>query len=208
MRRRVIYAGAAVCLLAVLWFFAARWCALLVDQVYTPRVATLQSIPIGWNGIWIQFGPGIPFQQPSIGSSGDTISFLGPGPDYQYVADLEVDGSGRLVLRHDGKSFVLGSRAGMLSGDDGVIPAFAAGPGDTTSVVVEHSLFSWPTAREVNWMTGHSPSWQRYLYYRLSWQKPSGERLSIVWQNRQDYYPVDGWGGRGASESIRIEIRQ
>jgi hypothetical protein len=36
-------------------------------------------------------------------------------------------------------------------------------------------------------MTGRSPIWQRHLYYRLFWQKPSGAQLSIF---------GDGWDGQ------------
>jgi hypothetical protein len=59
MRSFLIRAGVAVVLLTVLWFFTSRWCSPLVDQLYTPRLATLQSTPLGWNGVWLQFGPGI-----------------------------------------------------------------------------------------------------------------------------------------------------
>ena len=42
MRSFLIRRGVAVVLLATLWF-TSRWCALLVDPFYTPRLATLQS---------------------------------------------------------------------------------------------------------------------------------------------------------------------
>jgi hypothetical protein len=57
-------------------------------------------------------------------------------------------------------------------------------------------------------MTGYSPSWQRYLYYRLSWSKPSAEELNILRRYRQDYDSVNGWTGEMVKESIRIEIRR
>jgi len=215
MRSLLIRGGIAVILLAVLWFFTSRWCSLLVDQVYTPRLTTLQSTPLGWNGVWLQFGPGIAhiggpegWSGPALLIGGHTVDLTGPGPDYKQVASLEVDANGRLaLLLNDGNSFVLGSRAGTLPGGDGVVPAFAAGPGDTTSITLEHSLLSWPAPFEINFMTGYSPSWQRYLYYRLYWTKPSGARLNIVWRYRQDYDAINGWHGQGAKELIRIEIR-
>jgi hypothetical protein len=186
----------------------------LVDQFYTPRLVTLQSTPLGWNGTWLQFGPGIPdfggpkgWSGPDLLVGGHIVDLTGLGPDYKQVADLKVDADNQLVLVKNGQSFALGSRAGMLSGGDGVIPAVAAGPGDATSVTLEHSLLSWPAPFEINFMTGYSPSWQRYLYYRLSWKKLSGAELYIVWRYRQDYDAMNGWHGQGAKESIRIEIR-
>ncbi len=196
VRSFLIRGSIAVILLAVLWFFTSRWCSLLVDQFYTPRLATLQSTPLGWNGVWFQFGSGWA-----------GTSWTSPDPDDKPVATLKVDAGDHLVLLKDGNSFVLGSRAGTLSGGDGMIPAFAADPGDTTSVTLERSLLSWPAPFEINFMTGYSPSWQRYLYYRLSWKKPSGAQLNIIWRYRQNYDAVNGWQGQGAKELIQIEIR-
>jgi len=213
MRRIVIGAGLAVVLLPVVWYFTSR--SLLVDQVHTRHLGTLQSNPLGWNGIWLQFGPAIPgligpmgWSGPALLQGGHMVDLNGPpGPDYEPVADLEVDAAGQLVLRKDGKSFVLGSRAGTMVGADEPIPAFAAEPGDQTSVTLECSLLSWPASYQPNFMTGYSPSWQRYLYYRLSWKKPSGARLGIVWRFRQDYDSVNGWTGGHTQEDLRIEIR-
>ena len=169
MRSLLIRGGIAVILLAVLWFFTSQWCSLLVDQIYTPRLAAFQSTPLGWNGVWLQFGPGIAhiggpegWSGPALLIGGHTVDFTGRGPDYKQVVSLEVDANGRLaLLLDDGNSFVLGSRAGTLPGGDDVIPAFAAGPGNTTSITLEHSLLSWPAPFEINFMTGYSPSWQR-----------------------------------------------
>ena len=55
MRSCLIRGSVAVILLTALWFFTSRWCSLFVDQFYTPRLATLQSTPLGWNGTWLQF---------------------------------------------------------------------------------------------------------------------------------------------------------
>jgi hypothetical protein len=67
---------------------------------------------------------------------------------------------------------------------------------------------SWPAPLfQVNFMTGYVPSWQRNLYYRLSWAKASGARLDILWRERQDYDGVNGWTGARLTELIRIEIR-
>jgi hypothetical protein len=149
---------------------------------------------MGWSG-------------PELLMGGHTVDFAGPDPDYRQVATLKVDASGHLVLLKDGNSFVLGSAAGTLPGGDDVIPAFAADPGDTTSVTLDCSWLSWPAPFGINFMTGYSPSWQRYLYYRLSWAKPSGAQLNITWRYRQGYDAVNGWQGQGVKELIQVEMR-
>src|SRR5437764_11907810 len=111
MRRLLIRGGGAVVLLAVLWFFTARWCALLVDQIYTPRLALLQSAPIGWNGTWLQLGTGT-FDR--LVPNGDHLDFIGIEPDYRDVARFIVDADSRLVFAKDEARFVLGPRAGIL----------------------------------------------------------------------------------------------
>ena len=50
MRTLLLRVGIAVILLPVLWYVTSRWCSLLVDRIYTPGLATLQSTPLGWNG--------------------------------------------------------------------------------------------------------------------------------------------------------------
>jgi hypothetical protein len=215
MRRWLIRGGVALALLAVLWYFASRWCALVVDQVYTPRLAILHNPPIGWNGTWLQLGTGV-FDR--LVPNGDHLDFIGFAPDYQDVARFTVDADGRLVFVKDDTSFALGPRAGTLpvsTQQDGAplegqtpMPAFAPEPGDAVSAALDHSLLSWPAPLiQFNFMTGYTPSWQRYIYYRFSWAKASGARLDILWRERQDYDGVNGWTGARLTELIRIEIR-
>ena len=51
----------------------------------------------------------------------------------------------------------------------------------------------------MNWMTGHSPSWRRNLYYRLHWHKRSGESFDLVWRLEEGLYRDEGW-----SEASRL----
>src|SRR5204862_7452021 len=108
--RGVLIPGALV-FLAGLWFFTSRWCALAVDQVYTPRLALAEAAPIGWNGTWLQLGTGI-FDR--LVPNGDHLGFTGFAPDYQDVARFIVDADDRLVFVKDDARFVLGPRAGTL----------------------------------------------------------------------------------------------
>jgi hypothetical protein len=213
--RAILIPGGALVLLAVLWFVTSRWCALVVDQVYTPRLAILHNAPIGWDGTGLQLGTGV-FDR--LVPNGDHLDFIGFAPDYPYIARFIVDPDGRLVFVKDDARFVLGPRAGTLplsTMQDGTplegqtpMPAFAPDPGDAMSAALDRSLFSWPAPLiQFNFMTGYTPSWQRNLYYRLSWTKASGARLDILWRERQDYDGVNGWTGARLTELIRIEIR-
>jgi hypothetical protein len=209
MRRVLIRGGVAVVLLAVLWYFASRWCALAVDQFYTPRLASLNNAPIGWNGTWLQIGTGF-FDK--VLPNGYRADFTAPA-DYKQIARFIVDADNRLVFVKDDARFVLGPRAGTLLDPtlpDGEkpMPAFAPGPGDAMSAAIDRSLLSWPAPLfRFNWMTGYTPSWQRYIYQRFAWTKPSGARLDILWRYRQDYDGVNGWTGMMLNDLIRIEIR-
>jgi len=210
MRRILIRGGVAVVVIPVLWYFTSRWCALLVDQFYTPRMAILNNAPIGWNGTWLQIGTGV-FDK--VLPNGYRSDFTGMGPDYKQIARFIVDADDRLVFVKDDARFVLGPHTGTLPDPtlpDGEkpMPAFAPGPGDTMSAAIDRSLLSWPAPLiQFNFMTGYAPSWQRYIYQRFSWTKPSGARLDILWRYRQDYDGVNGWTGMMLNDLIRIELR-
>src|SRR5439155_19235273 len=109
--RGILIPSGALVFLAVLWFFTSRWCALAVDQFYTPRLALAEAAPIGWNGTWLQLGTGI-FDR--LVPNGDHLDFIGFAPDYQNAARLIVDAYDRLVFVKDDARFVLGPPAGTL----------------------------------------------------------------------------------------------
>lgn len=215
----------------MLWYFASRWCALAVDQVYTPRLAILNNAPVGWNGTWLQVGTGFfdkvlpngyradftgcrrrPMRMRPVLPNGYRADFTGMGPDYRQIARFIVDADDRLVFVKDDVRFVLGPHAGTLPDPtlpDGEkpMPAFAPVSGDTMSAAIDKSLLSWPAPLiQLNFM-GYAPSWQRTIYQRFSWTKPSGARLDILWRYRQDYDGVNGWTGMMLNDLIRIELR-
>jgi hypothetical protein len=127
------------------------------------------------------------------------------------VADIAVDAHGKLVLSAGGKSFVLGVATGNLVPIQGFrdMPEYAAEPGDTASLVIDHSLFSWPAPFELNvvGLGGTATTWVRHVYYRLSWVKASGARLSMLWAGEQPYYgSANGWGAPGGF-LMKVDIR-
>ena len=113
----------------------------------------------------------------------------------------------QLGLADRGKVFAFGpvrTEAGNLAT---VPPA-----GDEASIEIRRSILNWPTPFEVNFMTGHSPSWKRHLYYRVRWKKPSGANLEMLWRYEQYFYPGNGWASgfmtrQGSTGLIRVEIK-
>ncbi|HEY2447095.1 MAG TPA: hypothetical protein VGI20_15280 [Rhizomicrobium sp.] len=42
-------------------------------------------------------------------------------------------------------------------------------------------------------MTGYVPTWKRYRYYRLVWQKGSGQSIELLWRFEEFYDSQNGW---------------
>lgn len=218
----MIRSGAAVAaalLFAVLWLALARHLSELVDDVATVRVASLSPSPLGWNGTWLQFGPPIGDvsenlvgRMSGIDPQFRSLDLTQPGAFYGPAAEIVVDADGRLVLSAGGKGFVLAARTG---GDFPVdpggpdMPEFAAEPGDSASLVIERSSLAWPTPFEINFvgLGGTATTWKRHVYYRLSWVKASGARLSMLWAGEQPYDDVNLWRAPGAFLK-KVEIHQ
>jgi hypothetical protein len=130
-----------------------------------------------------------PAQSPSIGSTKD----------------------GKLAMAAGGKVFPLGP---MPPDSDDSSENLSASPekGDEATVTVGHSRLSWPTPFDFNFMTGASPSWKRYGYQRLTWIKPNGAKLEMLWRYEQPFYGgADGWGSAtmtnpGQTGLVKVEI--
>ena len=115
--------------------------------------------------------------------------------------------NGQLGLADRGKVFAFGP---ARSEAENLVTAPPAG--DDAFIEIRRSTLSWPTPFEVNFMTGHSPSWKRHLYYRLLWKKPSGAKLEMLWRYEQYFYPVDGWASgfmtyKGSTGLIQLDIQ-
>ncbi len=83
-------------------------------------------------------------------------------------------------------------------------------PGDKARFQIERSMLSWPTPLAINFMSGHSPSWKRHLYYRLVWENRDGGRLEMVWRYEQYFYEdwASGFMTRaGTTGLIHVDIR-
>jgi hypothetical protein len=222
MRSMLIRGGAtvaAVLLLSLLWLARGNDLSEMIDAVATKPVASLSPSPFGWNGIWLQFGPPLGIVRESlvgrmsgIDPQFRSLDLTGPGPLYGNGADLVVDAEGRLVLSHGGKSFVLGARTGghiQVEAGDADIAEFASEVGDRASLVIERSFLAWPTPFEINFvgLGGAAKTWKRHIYYRLSWVKASGARLTMTWAGEQPYDSANLWRAPG-SFLTKVEIRE
>ena len=218
IRLIAIRAGLAALALVAFWgvgrFTAERW-SLMVDRVYTAPMLVIRSTPFGWNGTFLQFDDAIPGLVGLMGfnpgerlAGAHLLELSGPGPEYKKVATLGVNANGQLELFAGVRRFVLGARAGTVRGDDGPIPAFAAEPGDETSLVLESSLIGWPAPFTLagTYLSGAPTTWMRHLYYRLSWRKASGAHLAMVWRCEQGWERINGWHNFGFEELIRVQI--
>ena len=112
----------------------------------------------------------------------------------------------RFVIESAGHSIALGRLGDSLGREPAVKPE----AGDKAHFTIERSIWSWPTPLDINFISGHSPSWKRHLYYRLVWEKPTGGRLEMLWRYEQYFY--DGWASgfmtrQGTVGLIRVDIR-
>jgi hypothetical protein len=116
--------------------------------------------------------------------------------------------NGQLALADGGRVFAFGpprSEAESL--------ATAPPAGDDAFIEIRRSILSWPTPFEFNFMTGHSPSWKRHLYYRVLWKKSSGAKLELLWRYEQYFYPDNGWANgfmtrEGSTGLVSVNIKE
>ena len=207
VRKLLIIVGLLVFVVALvaLWIFGGHQASMFIDRFGTIEIT---SVPIhsvayegsgtgGWltvNDVHLSLNDTNPKIALSIGSTKDN----------------------QFAVASGGKVFALGplTHTGENGGDYlAVVPQ----AGDEAFFVTGRSVLSWPTPFEFNFMTGHSPSWKRHMYYELRWKKPSGATLDLLWRYEQPFYgrqlvPGDGWGSgfsvhEGSTGLIRVDIR-
>jgi hypothetical protein len=191
MRSIVLRALIGAIVGAIIWLVVGRQLSTVLDRFVTVRLRTLPVSPLS-----CRFGTIL---------IGDVLLSLSATPGERAIA-VECDASDRVVVSVDGRALVLGALIRSSPGSD-----FAPDQGDQLSLTVDRSLLSWPTPLDLNFMTGHSPSWKRNLYYRLRWTKASGASFTAVWRFEQYFYGSDGWTGgmmtrAGSTGLIQAEI--
>ena len=176
------------------WIFGGRQISLLLDRFWTIETTSSRINSVAYEGS----GTGGILHINDLALSLNDRN--GPSPTVGTTKD------GELALADSGKVFAFGpprSEAENL--------ATAPPPGDDAFIEIRRSILTWPTPFDFNFMTGHSPSWKRHLYYRVLWKKPSGAKLEMLWRYEQYFYPDNGWAGgfmtNGSSTGLlRLDI--
>ena len=118
----------------------------------------------------------------------------------------------QLALATSGKVFPFGPLA-SASENTGERLATVPPSGDQAFLAMRHSVLSWPTPLDLNFMTGQSPSWKRHIYQEILWKKSSGAQLQMLWRYEQFFYPGNGWTSgsmtrEGSTGLIRVNIKE
>ncbi len=197
MRKVLVILGILIAfIIAILasWIFGGRQIALFFDRFGTIEMTSARIDSIGYEGS----GTGGILHINDLELSLNDRN--GPTPS---VGTTKND---QLALADRGKVFAFGSVRSDSENHVTVPPT-----GDNAFIQIRRSILSWPTPFEVNFMTGHSPSWKRDLYYRLLWNKASGAKLEMLWRYEQYFYPGNGWASgfmtrEGSTGLIQLDI--
>ena len=191
----------AVCVasLASLWIFRGREISSFIDRCWTVETESVPIHSIAYEGT----GSGGILMVNDL-----TLSLNEVGPGISVSVGSTKDN--QVALASSGKVFAFGSlpSAAENSGDRlATVPP----PGDQAFITTRHSIVSWPTPFDLNFMTGHSPSWKRHIYYEIGWKKPSDANLRMLWRYEQFFYPGNGWASgfmthEGSTGLIRVDI--
>src|SRR5437773_6029168 len=203
VRKVLITLGIVVLTVVVLltvWVFFGRQISVLVDRLGTIEIASVPVYSVvyegsgtgGWltvNDVHLSLDDANPRNALSIGSTKDN----------------------QFAVASGGKVFALGPLK-STSENGGDYLAVVPPSGDEALFETRRSALSWPTPFDLNFMTGHSPSWKRDLYYHLLWKKTSGAKLEMLWRYEQYFYPGNGWASgfmthEGSTGLIRLDIQ-
>ena len=187
---------AFVIAILAIWIFGGRRISLFLDRFGTIETVSKRVNSLIYNGRGTGGTLRVNDLDLSLNDRNDPAPSIGTTKNDQ------------LGLADRGKVFAFGP---ARSEAENLVTAPPAG--DDAFIEIRRSTLSWPTPFEVNFMTGHSPSWKRHLYYRLLWKKPSGAKLEMLWRYEQYFYPVDGWASgfmthEGSTGLIQVTINE
>jgi hypothetical protein len=178
------------------WIFEGRQVSLLLDRFGTIEMTSARINSIAYNGRGTGGTLRVNDLDLSLNDRNDPAPSVGTTKNDQ------------LGMANSGKVFAFGPARSEAENLATVPPT-----GDDAFIEIRRSILSWPTPFEINFMTGHSPSWKRHLYYRLLWKKPSGEKLQMLWRYEQYFYPENGWASgfmtyKGSTGLVRVDIKE
>ena len=198
MRKILITLGILVAFtisISATWIFGGRQLSLFLDRFWTIETASSRINSVVYEGS----GTGGILHVNDLALSLNDRN--GPTPNVGTAKD------GQLALADSGRVFAFG-----LPRSEAENLATTPPPGDDAFIQIRRSVLSWPTPFDFNFMTGHSPSWKRHLYYRVLWKKSSGGKLEMLWRYEQYFYPGNGWTSgfmthEGSTGLIQLDIR-
>jgi len=178
------------------WIFGGRQISLFLDRFETIETTSARIHSLAYEGN----GTGGILRVNDLGLSLNDRN--GAAPSIGTTKDDQ------LGLANGGKVFAFGPARSQAENLAVVPPA-----GDDAFIEIRRSVLSWPTPFDLNFMTGHSPSWKRHLYYRLLWKKSSGAKLEMLWRYEQYFYPANGWASgfmtrAGSTGLIQVAIKE
>jgi hypothetical protein len=176
------------------WILGGRQISLSLDRFGTIEMTSARINSLAYEGS----GTGGILRVNDLGLSLNDAN--GPTPS---IGTTKND---QLGLANGGKVFAFGPARSEAENLVTVPPT-----GDDAFIETRRSILSWPTPFEINFMTGHSPSWKRHVYYRLLWKKPSSAKLEMLWRYEQYFYPDSGWASgfmtyKGSTGLIQLDI--
>jgi hypothetical protein len=193
----------AVCVgsLAALWIFCGREISSFVDRYWTVETGSTPIHSVAYEGS----GTGGILIANDVALS---LNDVRPGLSLSVGSTKD----NHLALASSGKVFPLGPLT-TASEDTAERLAAAPPPSDEAFLAIRHSVLSWPTPLDLNFMTGRSPSWKRHIYQQIRWKKSTGANLQMLWRYEQFFYPGNGWASgfmtrEGSTGLIRVEITQ
>ena len=190
---------ASIIAILATWIFGGRQISLFLDRFGTIEMTSARISSLAYEGS----GTGGILRVNDLGLSLNDTN--GPTPS------IGTTKNNQLGLANGGKVFAFGPARSQAENLVVVPPA-----GDDAFIEIRRSILSWPTPFEVNFMTGHSPSWKRHLYYELRWKKTTGPTLDMIWRYEQFFYgqqliPGSGWASgfmthEGSTGLIQLDI--
>jgi hypothetical protein len=195
----IVAVGAVM--LAALWVFRGREISRFLDRYWTVETQSAPITSIAYEGS----GTGGIFM-----INGVSLSLNDIKPDLSLSVGSTKDN--QLALATSGKVFPFGPLT-STSVNAGERLATMPPPGDQALFAMRRSVLSWPTPLDLNFMTGHSPSWKRHIYQEIRWKKSSGAKLQMIWLYEQFFYPGNGWTGgsttrEGSTGLVRVEVKE
>ena len=193
--RRILIALFLVVILGGLWLWRGRDLSILIDRFYVIKSSQRSVKTITYEGS----GTAGILRVDDLALSLNEVELSGAQPSVGTTKDNQ------LGLSFTGKVFPFGPASG---GDN----LAAEVPTDDVALVsIRHSAIPWPNFFETNFMTGNSPRWKRQIYQKLSWKKPTGAKLEMLWRYEQYFYSQDHWTEAlmtrpGTTGLIRVEI--